>query len=70
MRAAPLFLTTAMAVTPAHAANEFDNAAMFIEAYAHSDNLNFRFYIRGIGDGIAIYNSALQIRKKIPASGL
>ena len=49
-------------IIPARADNEFENAGSFVEAYGHGDNVQMRLYIRGVGDGISIYNALLHTR--------
>jgi hypothetical protein len=46
-------------ILPARAENEFETAGGFVEAYSHGDNVFMRLYIRGIGDGLSIYNTLL-----------
>jgi hypothetical protein len=41
------------------AVNEFATAGDFVDAYHKSDELLLRLYIRGIGDGIGVYNAMM-----------
>jgi hypothetical protein len=43
----------AASIAPAHAGNEFSNAADFLKAWdTDNNNLYLRIYIRGVGDGM------------------
>lgn len=41
------------------AVNEFATAGDFVDTYHKSDELLLRLYIRGIGDGIGVYNAMM-----------
>src|ERR1700730_3794638 len=46
----------AASIAPAHAGNEFSNAADFLKAWDTDDNnLYLRIYIRGVGDGMGFW---------------
>jgi hypothetical protein len=50
----------AASLAPAHAGNEFSNAADFLKAWdTDNNNLYLRIYIRGVGDGMGFYNTAV-----------
>jgi hypothetical protein len=39
--------------------NEFKTAGGFVDAYQKNNDILMRLYIRGIGDGIGVYNAML-----------
>jgi hypothetical protein len=53
-----------MTILPANtnAEGSYNTAGDFIEEYGNGENILPRLYIRGIGDGIGIYNVLLQSR--------
>jgi hypothetical protein len=61
MRAALVVATLiAMVARPAYAAHDFSTTGGFIELYGNGESLIPRMYIRGIGDGIGMYNTMVQ----------
>jgi Rap1a immunity proteins len=55
--AAAAVIATAQ-ILPAYAQTPYDNAGDFVAAYGRQrDNLSLRFYAKGLGDGITIYNA-------------
>ena len=53
-----LFATTSTGLTDEQ--NEFKTAGGFVDAYQrNNDNLYMRLYIRGIGDGLGVYNAMM-----------
>jgi hypothetical protein len=47
-------------VLPAYAEGDFDTAGGFLEEYGDGESLLPRLYIRGIGEGISVYNALKQ----------
>jgi Rap1a immunity proteins len=53
-------LITIAPVLPAHAEGDFTTAEGFLEEYGNGDSLLPRLYIRGIAEGIGVYNALKQ----------
>jgi hypothetical protein len=57
MRAALIAATLIATTLQAYAA---DTTREFLDKYAAGDNIYARLYLRGIGDGISVYNADIQ----------
>jgi hypothetical protein len=58
--AAAVLLLAATSTGLANEQNEFKTAGGFVDAYQkNNDNIHMRLYIRGIGDGIGVYNAMI-----------
>jgi Rap1a immunity proteins len=60
MRVVLMAWLIAISATAACAEATFENTAGFLKLYEQPDNLIARMYIRGIGDGISMYNAMVQ----------
>jgi hypothetical protein len=57
--AAAVLLLAATSRGLAEEQNEFKTAGTFVDTYQKNNNIYMRLYIRGIGEGIGIYNAML-----------
>jgi hypothetical protein len=53
-------LITMALILPAYAEGDFNTAGGFLEEYGNGESLLPRLYIKGIGEGISVYNALKQ----------